>query len=239
MGATSAIAQETARLFAADGDRLYLVGRNEEKLKTLAADLSVRSGASVPYRALDLTDTAPHAGIVAEAARALSGLDTVLIAHGTLPNQQACQDDVALMEQEFRTNFVSAASLLTHIANHFERQGHGCISVISSVAGDRGRKSNYVYGAAKGALSIFLEGLRHRLHKAGVQVLTIKPGFVDTPMTREFKKGLLWASPRTVARGIHRAINKNKGVVYLPGFWRGIMTVIKGLPAPVFHKLEI
>ena len=111
--------------------------------------------------------------------------------------------------------------------------------VISSVAGDRGRQSNYVYGSAKAAVTTFLQGLRNRLHPAGVQVLTVKPGFVDTPMTSAFPKGPLWASPEQIARGIHRAIQKRKDVVYLPGFWRLIMRVIREIPEAVFKRLSL
>jgi decaprenylphospho-beta-D-erythro-pentofuranosid-2-ulose 2-reductase len=125
------------------------------------------------------------------------------------------------------------------LAKQLEQQGHGCIAVISSVAGDRGRQSNYVYGTAKGALSIFLQGLRNRLGKTGVQVLTIKPGFVDSPMTKDFDKGLLWVKPAMIAQGILRAIEKKKEVVYLPFFWRYIMLIIKMIPEKIFKRLTL
>jgi hypothetical protein len=239
LGATSAIAQETAKLFAADGHSLFLVARNEARLVAVAQDLRVRGAEKIGQRVADLNDTAQHGDIIADAARTLSGLDTVLIAHGTLSDQKACERDYTLAERELRTNFLSVVSLLTHIANRFEQQGHGSIAVISSVAGDRGRKGNYVYGAAKGGLTVFLQGLRHRLHESGVRVLTVKPGFVDTPMTRDFKKGLLWVGPQEIAHGIYRAIGRNRDVVYLPWFWRGIMAILRALPEPIFCKLNI
>lgn len=239
LGATSAIAQAAARHFAADGDRLFLVGRNPEKLGIVADDLRVRGAPNVFTRAADLNDCAQHGDIVRAATQALGGLDTVLIAHGTLPDQKACEQDFALAEQELRTNFVSAVSLLTLIANQFERNGRGSIAAISSVAGDRGRQSNYVYGAAKGGLNVFLQGLRNRLHKAGVQVLTVKPGFVDTPMTRTFEKGVLWASPEAIGAGIHKAIARRRDVVYLPWFWRGIMAAIRATPERIFCRLSL
>lgn len=239
LGATSAIAQETAKLLAADGDHLFLIARNEDKLKAIVDDLRVRGAEQVGYLLADLADTTQHELLLEQASRELGGIDTVLIAHGTLSDQKACERDFSIAEREFRVNFLSVASLLTHLANRFERQGRGCIAVMSSVAGDRGRKSNYVYGTAKGALTIFLQGLRHRLYAHGVRVLTIKPGFVDTPMTSAFEKGLLWVGPAQVARGIHRAIVRNKDVVYLPWFWRGIMVTIRALPEPVFAKLNI
>ncbi|MDQ3267568.1 MAG: SDR family NAD(P)-dependent oxidoreductase, partial [Pseudomonadota bacterium] len=136
-------------------------------------------------------------------------------------------------------NFLSVVSLLTLLANRFEEQGHGCLAVISSVAGDRGRQSNYFYGSAKGGLSVFLQGLRNRLASRGVQVLTIKPGFVDTPMTTGFKKGALWVGPNVIAAGIHRAIRRHSNEVYLPWFWWGIMTIIKAIPERIFKHLKL
>jgi len=130
-------------------------------------------------------------------------------------------------------------SLLTHLANYFETQKAGTLAVISSVAGERGRQSNYVYGAAKGAVSIFLQGLRQRLDKSGVHVLTIKPGFVDTPMTKELKKGLLWADPQAVAKLIHKGVAAKKSIIYTPGYWALIMAVIKAIPERLFKKIAL
>lgn len=239
IGATSAIAQETAKLFASDGDTLFLVGRDPAKLEATAADFRVRGAQGVLFHAMNINDFAGHADLIEKAKQAMDGLDTVLIAHGTLANQKACEQDFVLAYEEYKTNFLSVVSLLTHIANHFERQKHGCIAVISSVAGDRGRQSNYIYGCAKGGLTVFLQGLRNRLHKAGVQVLTIKPGFVDTPMTADFKKGLLWVGPDVIARGIYQAIKKGKQVIYLPWFWKFIMLVIKSIPERLFARLKL
>lgn len=239
IGATSAIAEATARLWAAEGHRLYLLGRNDKRLAAIAADLKIRGAESVQFALLDVNDIALHATVLDAAAAALGGLDVVLIAHGTLGDQKACEQDFNAALQELNTNAISFISLLTHLANRFEAQKHGSIAVISSVAGDRGRQSNYVYGTAKGAVTIFLQGLRNRLHKSGVQVLTIKPGFVDTPMTAEFKKGSLWASPEAIARSIHAGIEKRRDVIYAPWFWLGIMTVIRLIPEQIFKKLKI
>ena len=166
-------------------------------------------------------------------------MDTVLIAHGTLPDQPACEADYAVTLEAMTTNALSAISLLTRLANRFESQRRGTLAVISSVAGDRGRKSNYVYGTAKAAVSTFLDGLRNRLYESGVKVVTAKPGFVDTPMTASFEKGLLWAQPDAVGRGIHQAIVRGKDVVYLPGFWRLIMMIIRHVPETVFKRLSL
>jgi decaprenylphospho-beta-D-erythro-pentofuranosid-2-ulose 2-reductase len=153
-----------------------------------------------------------------------------LIAHGTLPDQGACQASFDTARREFEVNALSVLSLLTLAANRFEQQRSGTIAVISSVAGERGRQSNYLYGAAKGAVSLFLQGLRNRLSKSGVQVVTILPGFVDTPMTADFPKGPLWAQPDAVARDIVRAIEGGRDVLYTPWFWRWIMLIIRTIP---------
>lgn len=239
LGATSAIAESTARLWAAQGHGLYLLGRNAERLAAITADLKIRGAVSVQYAVLDVNDLAQHAAALDVAMVALGGLDVVLIAHGTLGDQKACEQDFSVALHELNTNAISVISLLTHLANRFEAQKQGVIAVISSVAGDRGRQSNYVYGAAKGAVSIFLQGLRNRLHKSGVQVLTIKPGFVDTPMTTSLKKGPLWTSPEAVARSIHDGIEKRRDVIYVPWFWLGIMTVIRLIPERIFKTLKI
>jgi short-subunit dehydrogenase len=239
IGATSAIAEATARLYAKRGAALALTGRNSERLQSMAADLQVRGAASAETFALDVNDLDRHREVLDQAVAALGGLDTVLVAHGTLPDQMACEQDAALAVREFNTNAVSTIALLTDLANRLEMQGHGSIAVISSVAGDRGRQSNYLYGSAKAALSIFLQGLRNRLQSSGVHVLTIKPGFVDTPMTAEFKKGLLWVKPEVIARGILKGIRRKKNVAYLPFFWRWIMLIIRSIPEPLFKRMSL
>lgn len=239
IGATSAIAEACARLCAARGDALFLVGRNATRLETIAADLRVRGAAAVGCFVMDATDTTKHTAMLDAATNALGGVDVALIAHGTLPDQKACEASVELTLKEIDNNGLSVVALATLLGEQLEAQGQGSLAVISSVAGDRGRQSNYVYGAAKGLVSIFLQGLRNRLSKKGVQVLTIKPGFVDTPMTASFTKGALWAQPDDIARGILRAIEQRKDVVYLPGFWRLIMLIIRHIPERVFNRLSL
>jgi short-subunit dehydrogenase len=238
-GATSAIATETARCLAASHDLLFLVARNPDKLDAIADDLRVRGAGRVETSVADLKDTTRHQELIDECAQRLGGIDAMLIAHGTLPDQVACQASFEAARAELDTNFMSVASLLTVAGNYFERQRAGTIAVISSVAGDRGRQSNYVYGTAKGAVSIFLQGLRNRLHPSGVRVITIKPGFVDTPMTTGFAKNFLWADAAAVGRGIHRALSRGTDVVYLPWFWRPVMLVIRLVPERVFKRLRL
>lgn len=238
-GATSAIAKAVARLYAKEGNALFLVGRNEEQTQTLASDLKVRGAKAVHYALADLAKPEQHPPLIATIKQAFPKIDIVLIAHGVLPNQDACNQDAEKTIDAMTVNFISPISLLTLLANEMQAQGAGAIAVISSVAGERGRQSNYVYGAAKGGMSIFLQGMRNRLYAKGVAVLTIKPGFVDTPMTASFKKGALWAKPEQVARGIVKAIEKRRDEVYLPAFWKWIMLVIRQIPESLFKRLSL
>jgi hypothetical protein len=239
IGATSAIAEATARRWAARGDSLFLVARDASRVDAIAADLRVRGAAKVASFVMDATDTAAHAAMLATALAALGGIDIVLIAHGTLPEQNACEQSVEQTLAAIAANGTSVIALATLIGNLFEQQKAGVLAVIGSVAGDRGRQSNYVYGTAKGMVDIFIQGLRHRLAKSGAQALLIKPGFVDTPMTASFKKGALWAKPDDIARGIVHAIDAKRDVVYLPGFWRLIMLVIRHIPEKMFKKTSL
>jgi len=239
IGATSAIAAETARVFAAYGARLFLTGRHSGRLDAVAADLKVRGAAQVETALLEVTDISRHADIVEAALAALGGLDVVLIAHGTLPDQRRCEESVAETLAALEVNFTATIALLTLLANRFEAARQGCIAVITSVAGDRGRQSNYVYGAAKGGVERFLEGLRNRLFRSGVAVITIKPGFVDTPMTAGVAKNPLFASPRRVGRAIYRAIEACRSVAYIPWFWRPIMFLVTALPESIFQRLRL
>jgi short-subunit dehydrogenase len=239
VGATSAIAEATARIFAARGDRLHLIGRNAARLDDIATDLLVRGASAAGKATLDVNDVSSHEAVIKAAWQELGGIDVVLIAHGTLPDQRKCEESTSVALNEFATNATSTIALLTPLANRMQSTGKGTIAVISSVAGDRGRASNYLYGSAKAAVSAFLSGLRQRLTPDGVNVLTIKPGFVDTPMTKDFKKGALWAQPETVAKGIVRAIDKRRSIVYLPWFWWGIMAVIRSVPETLFKRVKI
>jgi len=239
IGANSAIAEACGRLFAERGDALFLVSRNAERLESLASDLKVRGAAATHTLALDLADLTRHQELVDSVKAVFPQTDVLLIAHGILPNQDECQASTEKMLDSMAVNFLSPVSLLNLWANEFEVQKKGAIAVISSVAGDRGRQSNYIYGAAKGGLSTFLEGLRNRMFKHGISVISIKPGFVDTPMTAEFEKGALWAKPEQVAKGILHAIDKGGDNVYLPSFWKLIMMIIIHIPEKIFKKLSL
>lgn len=237
IGATSAIAESVARLYAARGAALFLVGRSADRLAAIAGDLRVRGASSVNTGVLEVNDLGAHGALLDKAWSTLEGIDTVLIAHGTLPDQTACDASVELSLREFATNGTSTIALAAALAQRL--QSGATLAVVSSVAGDRGRASNYLYGSAKAAVTSYLSGLGQRLHSAGINVLVIKPGFVDTPMTAAFKKGALWATPDKVARGILKAIDKRKPVAYLPGFWWMIMLIIKNIPEFVFRRIKL
>ena len=239
-GATSAIAQAVARAYAPRAARFFLVGRDANKLDAVAADLLARGAAEVRVRAADLARIEQHAELVDAGAAALAGIDVALIAHGVLPDQALCQQSFDEAQRALTLNFTSAASLVHELVNRFEKRGEGTVVAIGSVAGDRGRQSNYVYGAAKGALALYLQGVRHRLHGTGVRVITVKPGFVDTPMTAHFAKGPLWASPERVARDIVGAIDARASrEIYVPGFWRAIMALIRAVPERIFLRTRL
>ena len=240
IGATSAIAEATAQRYAKEGASLYLLARNEERLTSLAADLKIRGATSVAYALLDVNDRCRHEEVLKEVIKTLGTIDVSLVAHGTLGNQKTCEEDVEQALLEFETNAVSTMALLTRLANLFEKQHGGTIAVISSVAGDRGRPSNYVYGTAKAAVTTFCEGLQARMFRSGVHVLIIKPGLVATPMTEGLSMpALLVAEPDKIAVDIMRAIEQKKDTLYTPWFWKYVMTGIIHVPSALFKKLNL
>jgi decaprenylphospho-beta-D-erythro-pentofuranosid-2-ulose 2-reductase len=238
IGACSAIAQETAKCFARDGAMLYLADLKIERLETVRNDITAQFPVEIFIEQFDPSEFDKHENIFRYAENTIGGLDAVLIAYGTLPDQLNIQQNVGEIIKEFTLNCTSIISVATHAANYFEKRQNGCIAVISSVAGERGRRSNYIYGSAKGAVSLYLQGLRSRLLDSGVQVITIKPGLVDSPMTAHLKKNFLFASPKTVGEGIYQAIIGGKDVVYIPKFWKLIMTIVKLIPEGIFKKLN-
>ncbi|WP_394826183.1 SDR family NAD(P)-dependent oxidoreductase [Pendulispora albinea] len=234
LGATSSIAAEAAQIYALRGDRLHLVGRNPDKL----AEVARRCGnVRVTTEAADFAKLESNEAVATRAMAALEGIDTVLVAHGDIGDQLASERSFQEAEAILRTNFTSVVSLLIPLANHMEAMRAGRIGVITSVAGDRGRPRNYTYGAAKGALNVYLQGLRTRLYAAGVTVTTLKLGPVDTPMTRDHAKHALFGKPAQVARDIVVAIDAGTPEAYVPSFWRAIMPVVKNTPERVFQLL--
>ena len=238
-GATSAIAQAVCRLLARRKCRFYLIARDPAKLASVAADLSVRGGEIAGTGTADLADTAVHAALIAAAWRQLGSVDSAIVAYGVLGDQKEAERSWAAAHVILRTGFISVASLVTLLANEFEKQGFGQLVAIGSVAGDRGRKTNYVYGAAKGAVEILLQGVRHRLAPRGINVLLIKPGFVDTPMTAHLPKSPLFASAGSVGKVVVSAMENSRSTVYAPWFWKPVMLIIRSLPERVFNRLPI
>lgn len=243
VGATSAIAAACARHWATRGASFFLVARNRSKLDAVAADLRARGAACVDCATLDANDLDGHPRVLDAAFAEWGegvGVDTVLIAHGTLPEQSRVEGDAHLALAEFATNATSVIALLTALANRMEARGAGAIGVITSVAGDRGRPSNYVYGAAKAAVSTFCEGLRARLFRAGVSLTDIRPGFVASPMTQGLPlPQALVARPEAIAPRIVSAIERGRDVVYAPAFWRWVMLAVRHVPGFVFKRLKL
>lgn len=237
-GSTSAIANAAARQWAARGDSLYLVARDAAKLAAQRDDLATRGAAKVEVLACDALDIEAHAQLPAKAAAALGGLDAALIAHGVLPDEARCRTDMAHALETLLVNFNSVVSVGLPLAAFFEAQGRGTLGVISSVAGDRGRGSNATYGAAKAGVTAWCSGQRARLAKCGAKVVTIKPGFVDSPMTAHLKKSPLFASAEAVGRGVVRAMDKGKDSVYVPAWWGLIMLGVIHTPEFIFKKLK-
>ncbi|MGO8951829.1 MAG: SDR family NAD(P)-dependent oxidoreductase [Rhodomicrobium sp.] len=240
LGALSAIAEAAARIWAEHGAHLLLAGRDASRLDAVAADLRLR-GASVETWVVDLA--APGAGnAFREMAERIGRVDVVLLAYGTLGDQKDAETSPESAQRILATNFTSAAAWSLEAANVLEKQGRGTLIVIGSVAGDRGRASNYVYGAAKSGLGVLVQGIAHRLAKSGASAVLIKPGFVDTPMTaRIARKGPLWAKPATIGKAITRAAGRASPapIIYVPGFWRWLMFAIRATPSTIFHRTKL
>jgi decaprenylphospho-beta-D-erythro-pentofuranosid-2-ulose 2-reductase len=242
LGALSAVAEETARLYAAEGAALVLVGRRSEELDAVAADLKVRGASAVHTSVLDLGAPTPAAVDKAldEWTKTLGGLDHVILAYGVLGDQRADERDLNKAAAILDVDFRSAALWCLAVANRLEDQKHGSLVVLGSVAGDRGRQSNFLYGATKAGLATLVQGIAHRLAPSGARAVVLKPGFIDSPMTAHITKGgPLWASPKTIAAITRRAADKGGPIQYAPGFWRLILTIIRTVPSPIFHKTKL
>jgi decaprenylphospho-beta-D-erythro-pentofuranosid-2-ulose 2-reductase len=243
LGALSAVAEATARLYAEEGAAIVLAGRDAKRLGAVALDLKVRGASAVHIVAQDLAHVdGPAVETALDAwSGMLGGLDHVVLAYGGLGDQPTLEKDLAAAAQLIDVNFRSAALWCLAAANRLEAQGSGSLVVIGSVAGDRGRKSNHVYGATKAGLAVLVQGIAHRLAGSGARAVVIKPGFIDSPMTAHIPggRGLLWAKPDAIARIIRRAADKGGPVVYAPGFWRLILLIIRAVPAAIFHKTNL
>jgi decaprenylphospho-beta-D-erythro-pentofuranosid-2-ulose 2-reductase len=241
LGALSAIAEAAAREWADARASLMLAARSRNQLEAVASDLRVR-GAQVYTHIADLSS--PWAAeALEELVTRLGGVDIVLLAYGVLGDQKLAEHDPVEAQRILNTNFTSAIAWCLAVANVLERQRRGTLIVIGSVAGDRGRGSNYIYGASKGGLGVLVQGLAHRLAPVGAQAILIKPGLVDTPMTAEIaRNGLLWTKPQTIARAIvaaGRQAKRSATVVHCPWFWRWIILILWLMPTGLFHRTRL
>lgn len=242
LGATSAMAEATARLYAAEGARLMLMGRRAERLADIAQDLKARGAAQVETEVLDLAQPENARARLAELAARIGGVRDVLVFYGVLGDQGRAETDLAHAREILDVNFTSTAEWCLAAAGLLEAQQSGALVVVGSVAGDRGRQSNYVYGASKAGLAALVQGIAHRLalRGGGARAVLVKPGFVDTPMTGHIEKGgPLWAKPEAIAQAVRRAADRGGAVVYAPWFWRFILLIIRLLPEPIFHKSKL
>mgnify|MGYP003460959862 FL=1 len=238
VGATSAMARGCAFAWAAQGQRVLLAGRDDAELARLAQDIRVRFNTAAQVVDLDLDDTAPREAWLAELQETYGQIDGLLCAAGWMPDNETMRHGMPAL-QVIQRNFTGPVALINAFADVCEQRQHGFIVGISSVAGDRGRQSNYLYGAAKGGFSIYLAGLRNRLVASGVSVLTVKPGFVDTRMTFGLPGLFLVADPFWVGQRIVEASDKGRDEIYVPGFWKLILLIIRHVPEVVFKRLKL
>ncbi len=239
IGATSNIAEQCARIWASEGHSIFLAGRDEKKLKILESDLKIRGSKNVSFFEIDITNFDIYEKMLDTAESKMGDINIVLIAHGILPVQKDIENDISEIVHQININAISTVSIMTSVSKRLINKKSGTIAVISSVAGDRGRASNYIYGSTKAMVSTFASGLRQRLHKNNISVVTIKPGFVDTPMTKNYKKNFLWSKSSFVAYKIVKAIENKKDEVYIPAYWGLIMFIIKFLPNFLFKKIKL
>ncbi|AHB88798.1 oxidoreductase short-chain dehydrogenase/reductase family [Thermosynechococcus sp. NK55a] len=235
LGATSDMGRAIAHQFAAQGYPIQLAARQVSRLEPDKADLEIRYGVAVSIHEFDVLALETHAAFIQQLPEQPA---IVICVVGFMPDQKACEQNLSLALEVMRTNYEGPAVILSLFANLFEQRGFGTLVGISSVAGERGRASNYFYGSAKAGFTAFLSGLRHRLAKSGVQVLTVLPGYVKTRMTEGRKlPPQLTAEPKEVANAIFSAIEKKKDVIYVRSTWRWIMAVIRWIPEPLFKRL--
>jgi decaprenylphospho-beta-D-erythro-pentofuranosid-2-ulose 2-reductase len=240
LGATSGIGRHIAAAFAHRGHDLIVTGRDADEAGRLARDLELRHGVRAASEVFDARDAGSHPAFFRRALETAQGrLAGAVVAFGWMGEQAASERDFEQARAVIEASFTGAVSILTLIARHLAEEGAGFIVALTSVAGDRGRQSNYVYGSAKGALTIHLQGLRNRLHRRGVRVVTVKPGFVDTDMTYGLPGTFLVGDPARVGEGVARAVERGRDVVYIPWFWRWIMLLIRLVPERLFKRLRL
>tara|TARA_B100000686_G_scaffold27061_1_gene26540 strand:- start:264 stop:1010 length:747 start_codon:yes stop_codon:yes gene_type:complete len=238
-GATSSIATAVLKYYATRSYEMFLVGRDRHKLQKIADDMLTIGAKTVYTDSMDFTKHDDFTAVVNKAFCKLTNVDVVLVAHGTLPENNLLQAKSSETWDQIKINVVSTISILNEVASKLERQDEGTIAVITSVAGDRLRASNYFYGAMKKMISVYLDNLRMKFHMTGINVIDLKPGPVDTPMNNRVKSGFLCSKPEDVAKDVVEAIDSGVKEKYIPGRWKWIMIIIKLIPNPIFRKLRI
>lgn len=240
LGGNSAIAKSIAEKFASDKTDIFFAGRNIAEQERIANDFRLRYAINTWSGSFDATDYGSHEQFLSDVLKVMPSIENVILAFGMLGDQQKAAADFDHALQIYQVNFMGSASILTHLSNYLKEKRKGGIIVISSIAGDRGRQSNYIYGSSKGGLSIYCQGLRNELSKYNVNLMTVKPGFVDTPMTYGLKMPkLLLSSPEKVGRIVYKSFRKKKDIVYAPSYWRYIMMIIRSIPEKFFKKLNL
>lgn len=238
LGATSPIARAVANEYAAAGHAVYAAARNAEEAEQIAADIAVRYQVETAGGAFEARDFDGHPGFLDLVEEQLGPITVALIAFGVM-GQGPEDGDFDDAHKVIDVNYTGAVSIAEALADRMCERGEGSIIGISSVAGDRGRQSNYIYGSAKGALTLYLQGLRNRCFKSGVHVMTVKLGFVDTRMTYGMDTAIPIASPESVGKAVYKSQQRGENSLYYPRFWRGIMTIIKAIPEAVFKRLSL
>lgn len=239
LGATSPIARAVATEYASRGHNVFVAARDEQKAKDIASDLKLRHDIDARGGAFDALDMDNHAALVQHVEDEVGPISVALIAFGAMGDQQESQQDIEKAREVIDINYTGAVSICEAISARMSPRKHGSIIGISSVAGDRGRQSNYIYGSAKGAFTLYLQGLRNRLHEDGVHVMTAKLGFVDTRMTYGLETNIPIASPEDVGKALYKAQQSKTDVLYYPKFWAGIMGIIKTIPESLFKRLKL
>lgn len=239
LGATSPIARALAEEYAASGHTVYVAARDAEETERIAADVAIRHDATTASGAFDALDIDRHDAFIEAVEDEVGPIDVAILAFGAMGDQEHSQEDVGAARRVIDVNYTGAVSLCEALARRMSERGHGCIVGLSSVAGDRGRKSNYIYGSAKGAFTLYLGGLRNRLADDGVHVLTVKLGFIDTRMTYGMETPIPKASPADAAAAIFSAQQSGREVIYYPRFWAPIMGIIRAIPEKIFKRLSI
>ena len=237
-GATSAIVKEILKLYANENLSFFLTARDNEKLKSISDELLSMGAEQVEIDEFDALNPESIDKTIDKCLSIFPDIDGVLIAHGILPDQKECETNYEAVKEAFEVNFLSAVKITTIMANYFEKRGRGFIGAISSIAGERGRQKNYIYGSTKGALTTYLSGLRQRMNNKGVKVLTIIPGVIDTPMTSKFPDRFFYTTPQKIAKKIKKAIEKDRDVIYCPNYWKYIMLLIRIIPERIFKQFN-